>query len=346
MANTITAQQRMAYFNQSTRQNIHTLPSMTGGATENLQINLPKARLLSKIFMKVDATVNMKHASNTSVVVNPHKLLRRISLDLNNGFSPYTVSGYQLHLLNLMSVRAESMESMSQSERTFTVNNTTNGSKNEVSLFYELPVCMNERDTPQGLILLQNSETNVTLSVDTANGLELVEGKTGYTVNIESIKVSCCTETFSLPAVQEAFPDLSILKLTNGVNHQFMGNGVNQIKLSTGTIYRKLIFIFTDEDGNPLEDSDFTSNLELVFNQADINYSIPFDMLRKINTMGLNHEMPKGVYYLDFSSQGFSNFGGTRDLIDTELLTEFTVQFGTSKMGKVSIVSECIARVK
>ena len=341
----ITPQQRMAFFNQSTRQNFHTLPTVTGGASQTLQMLLPKARLLSKIFLQIDATVNVKHETKTSCKINPHNLIRRISLDLNNGFSPFVVTGYELHLMNMLSVRAHAMEFMSHSKQNAIA--SAEGTDNKVSLFYELPVGMNERDTPQGLILLQNSETNVTLSIDTATGGGIVhDDAMGFTCELKDVKITPVTETFSLPAVQEAFPDLSILKLVNGVSHSFLGNGVNAVKLSTGTIYRKLIFIFEDEYGYPMKPEDFTGNLQLVFNQADINYDVPLHMLQKMNTMMLNWDMPDGVYYLDFSTQGFSNFGGTRDLIDTELLTEFTVKFGTTKRGKVSIVSECIARVK
>lgn len=345
MTQQITPQMRMAYFNQSTRQNFHTMPTVTGGASQTLQMLLPKARLLSKIFMQIDVKVNVKHANEKYALINAHNLIRRISLDLNNGFSPFVVTGYELHLMNMLSIRSKAMELLSN--HTHQVSVSPEGDDTNITLFYELPVCMNERDTPQGLILLQNAETNVTLSVDTATGGDIINGDdAGFTCELKEVKITPVTETFSLPAVQEAFPDLSILKLTNGVSHSFMGNGVNSIKLSTGTIYRKLLFIFEDEDGKPMTPEDFTGNLQLVFNQADINYDIPMHMLQKINTMMINFPMPIGVYYLDFSSQGFTNFGGTRDLIDTELLTEFTVKFGTTKRGKVSIVSECIARVK
>lgn len=343
----ITPAQRMAYFNQSTRQNFHMMPTETGGASQTIQMQLPKARLLSKIILKVEAKVNAKHATKGSVKVNPHGLIRRISLDLNNGFSPYTVTGYQAHLLNMLTVRAHAMEWLSPEEKNLIA--SASGTENDISLIYELPVCMNERDTPQGLILLQNAETNVTLSVDTGTGGDIIlptEDKTGFTTELVSVKIKAFTETFSIPAVQEAFPDLSILLLKNGVNHSFMGNGENTVKLATGTIYRKLILIFEDENGLPLRPEDFTGPISLVFNQADINYNISADMLFAYNTMMLNWDMPDGVYYFDFSTQGFPNFGGSRDMIDTELLTSFELKFSTTKKGKVQVVSECVARVR
>lgn len=343
--NNITPAQRMSLFNQSTRQNKHMLPTVSGtGGSQTLQMLLPKSRLLAKIMLKVTATVNAKHASKTTLKINPTKLVRRFSLDLNNGFSPFVVSGEELHLYNLLSVNSQIISQITTNDKS--IKSSSAGTDNILDLYFELPCTLNERDA-QGLILLQNAETSVTLSCDIGTAGDMpIEDATGFTLEIKDVKISACTETFSLPAVSEAFPDLSVLKLVNGVSHAFLGNGVNTVKLSTGTIYRKLIMKFEDEDGNPLRPEDFTSDIQLVFNQADINYSISADMLVHLNSIEINNSMPIGVYYLDFSSQGFTNFGGTRDLIDTELLTEFWLKFGTTKKGKVSIISECIARVK
>lgn len=341
----ITPAQRMALFNQSTRQNKHMLPvtSCVGGS-QTMQLLLPKSRLLSKIMVKVNAKINLTHASKTKCNINCNKLIRRFSLDLNNGFSPFVVSGDELHIYNMLSIHSNAFEEMASDNKSIVA--SSSGTDNEITMYYELPLTLNERDA-QGLILLQNAETSVTLSIDLGTEGDMFnEDKTGFTMVIKDVKVMACTETFSLPAVQQAFPDLSVLKLVNGVSHSFLANTVNTVKLSTGTIYRKLIMKFEDEDGNPLLPSDFTSDIQLVFNQADINYSISAEMLKDLNSIELTNYMPEGVYFFDFSSQGFTNFGGTRDLIDTELLTEFWIKFGTSKKGKVSVISECIARVK
>ena len=73
---------------------------------------------------------------------------------------------------------------------------------------------------------------------------------------------------------RRAFPDISILKLIAGRNDVFNGGGAATVKLPVGTIYRKLILQFENEDGSPMVDDDFAGNIELVFNQADIPYSI------------------------------------------------------------------------
>lgn len=343
-----TPSQKMAMFNQATRQNMHMLPTVScAGGAQTLSMLMPKSRLLAKILLKVEARIASK-GNETTVRVNPNKIISRFSLDLNNGFSPFVISGEELHVYNMLSIHAKAFDSLASND--VTVKCGTTQTEDTVTMYYELPLTLNDRD-PQGLILLQNAETNVQLSASIGMGNDILIGnnngvKTGFTVELKEVKISGCTVTYSIPAVSEAFPDLSVLKLTNGVAHSFLGSGVNTVKLSTGTIYRKLILMFEDEDGKPLKPSDFTSDIQLVFNQADINYSISAEMLRDVNNIELDTAMPDGVYVLDFSSQGFTNFGGTRDLIDTELLTEFWVKFGTTKRGKVSIVSECIARVR
>lgn len=348
MSNTITPQQRMAIFNQSTRQNIHMLPIETiTGESRTAKILLPKSRLLSKIGILVNAKVTSKHASQTSVKVNPAKILQNISLDLNNGFSPFVVSGEALQIYNRAGMKNYAYRYFTKDELNLTT--SAGGTENDIEMFFELPVTLNDRD-PIGLILLQSAETNVTCSLSTGVGGDIiapsVETPEGYTVTIGEVKVTPVTTTFSIPAVAEGFPDLSAIKLVNSVSHSFLGTGTNTIKLSTGTIYRKLLMKFEDENGKPLTPEDFTSDIKLIFNQADNNYSISAKMLQTLNGIAYNELLPEGVYALDFSDNGFPNYSGTRDYIDSELLTELWLQFGTNKRGKAVIISECIARVR
>lgn len=349
----LTTQQRMAMFAQATRQNIQMLPTETRntGAT-TVQFNLPKSRLLSKIWIDVEADVNIKHASGTKPTVDkfaPYKLIRRISTDLNNGFSPYVIGGKELAIYNSIRMNPGLIYPQAENETGYCympeLAASSAGTSNKMKFTVELPVTLNDRDLI-GLILLQSAETNVTLSVDLANGGDLLDNAAGYTVDIEEIKITPAIETFSVPAVAEAFPDLSVLKLVSSRQDAFTGAGQNVIKLATGTIYRKLAIYVTDAEGKPMEDEDFLSNIELVFNQADIPYSVKASSLRHINESHMGYPMPKGVYVFDFSYNGISNYSGTRDYIDTELLTEFWLRFNTQKAGKISVISENIARLK
>lgn len=343
-ANKLTPAQRAQMFAMATRQNLHMLPSQeaTGGA-QTLQFNLPKSRLLAKISLDVEATVNYTGSPTKKDEFTPYKLIRRISLDLNNGFSPFTIGGVELALLNAVRMNNDVVFPQSEDERGYCYM-STDCKKMKYSI--ELPLTLSGKDV-QGLILLQNAETNVQLTVDIANDNDLFDNENGVVVTIEKVKVNPVLETFSIPAVAEAFPDLSVLKLSNSRIEGFMGAGQNIIKLTTGTIYRKLLFRVTDENGVPFEDADFLSNIDLVFNQADVNYSIRAENLHHRNILEFGGSLPKGCYALDFSSSGFlPNFGGTRDYIDTGLLTEFWLRFNSSKRGKISVITEQIARLR
>lgn len=306
----LTALQRAQMFAMSTRQNWHMLAKQT---TQNLpgtlQFNLPKARLLSGLFVSVKMTGG---DINT---------IRRLSLDLNNGFAPFVVSGEELQMYNHIDLNPLNFPAWATKE----------GDGDTIYNFY-LPVTTNQRD-PIGLILLQNDQTNVTLNIDLGVGATKVD-------------VKVMVETFSIPADVNAYPDLSVLKLVNGRSDSLPAIGQQRIQLTTGTIYRKLAFKLVDENGAPMSLDDLNGNIQLVFNQADINYSIDPEMLRMWNEKQLGAELPDGVFVFDFSnSGGLPNLGGTRDYIDSANLTEFWLEFNTAKKGKCIIVTETLARL-
>lgn len=347
----LSAQQRAAYFATATRQTFQTLPAQSVQAENGtLQFTLPKVRLLSKILLQVEAVATLKSstASIARKVMSPYQILRRVSLDLNNGFSPFVVSGRDLYLYNANRLNPQVLDYQNNKRGLNYVENAASvaGTDAKIKFTVALPVTLNDRD-PVGLVMLQNEETSVTLTVDVAKLSD------AYTINaansdevvFKSLSVTPMVETFSIPPVKEAFPDISVLKLVSSKADSFAGNGQNIVKLNTGTIYRKLIMYFEDLDGTPLLDADFSGNMELVFNQADIPISIKPSILSAKNHSELGYTLPDGVYVFDFSNQGIPNLGGTRDYIDTERLTEFWVRFSTVKPGKITVVTETLSRL-
>lgn len=329
MAEQLTAQQRAQLFAMSTRQNFQMLAKQTATVTPNtLQFTLPKARLLGGLYMSVEIVLPKSEtlAGDTEVA----KIIRRISLDLNNGFAPFVLSGRQCQMYNHVDIHAEYLKAWQVREI----------SESIYELNFFLPCTTNPRD-PIGLILLQNDQTNVTLTIDLANASEI-----GLASDVSKVDIKVMTETFSIPANANAYPDLSVLKLVNGRTDSLPTAGQQIIKMTTGTIYRKIIFRIFDEDGHPMTSDDITSPIELVFNQADINYSVDPHMLQMVNAKQLGSEPEEGLYMFDFSSGGgLVNLGGTRDFIDSANLTEFWIRFTTQKKGKVEIVTETLARL-
>ena len=351
MSEKLTPQQRANLFAMSTRQNLQMMAkqSVSSGST-SMQFTLPKARLLSNIFVRVKAKINVKHATKTELtngVLTPYRLIRRISLDLNNGFAPYTISGDALAMLNMVTPTAR-----------MCVNNSdyhgfpdkfkasAAGTDNDFYFTIQLPVTLNGRD-PVGLILLQSEQTTTDLRIDVGNPSEMYPDTdiSGFTFDLQEVEAQPMLETFSIPANNSAYPDLSVLKLCQDRTDTITAAGQQIVKLSTGTIYRKLLLYISDENGKPAKEDFVTSNIDLVFNQADTNYSVAPAMLRAKNAFDLGSQTPDGLFIFDFSNQGLPNFGGTRDYIDSERLTEFWVRFNTSGKGSIKIITECLARL-
>ena len=353
MAQSMTVQQRNALFAQATRQNIQGMAKkkITQGAT-TVSFEIPKARLLSKIWLEIDYNFTLYSETITSVATSkltPYAPIRRISLDLNNGWSPYVLDGKSYAVLAGMRQQSHVVYPQSESEKGFcycpeTFSVSSAGVSNTMRTTIELPLCLNDRD-PIGIILAQSPETLIEVKVDFEPESSMIPLEDGVTLEVEEITVQPIVETFSIPAVQEAFPDISVVKLCTSRTEMFAGNGQNLIDLVTGTIYRKIAFIIEDLDGNPFSDDDITSNIDLIFNTADVNYSIPAKLIRHKNEMQFGEEQPKGVYIFDFSDNGIPNYGGTRDYIDSTKLTMFQVRFNSNKAGRIRIVSENLARL-
>jgi len=347
----LSPQVRAANFATMTRQTLQMLPSKAVQAElSTVQFDLPKARLLSRLVIEVEAVATLKSANATVPLstYSPYAILRRISLDLNNGFSPYVVSGRDAYMYNINRLNPDALFPSQTNSRSmaYVENAATAGGKDaKIKFRLELPLTLNDRD-PVGLILLQNQETNVQLTIDVDTLTKAFAPASGDTVTFKSMLITPLVETFSIPAVPDAVPDISVLKLVSSKSDTFAGNGQNILTLQTGTVYRKLALYFEDLDGNPLADEDFQGNIELVFNQADIPYSIKPSLLAARNHSQLGYPLPKGLYVFDFSNQGLPNFGGSRDYIDTERLTMFQVRFSTTKNGKMTSISETLSRLQ
>ena len=174
MAQSMTVQQRNSLFAQATRQNIQGMAKkkITQGAT-TVSFEIPKARLLSKIWLEIDYKFKLK--SSTVSTVNTSKLtpyapIRRISLDLNNGWSPYVLDGKSYAVLAGMRQQSHVVYPQSESEKGFCycpdeLNASSVGVSNSMRTTIELPLCLNDRD-PIGIILAQSPETLIEVKVD------------------------------------------------------------------------------------------------------------------------------------------------------------------------------------
>ena len=357
MANNITPQQRALNFGAYTRQHIQTLGSKTGEANAHIDFEVPKARLLQgvSLLVEVDAkpTKNVTY-STLNEKMELYDVLRRVSIDYNNGFSPVTASGKDIAVANMLRINPDTVVPSVVENTLCTIKGdcyaygdgeeiapkvndfgyVTNEQVN-YTFMLELPLTLNDRD-PAGLVLAQNGQTLININVD-------INDKLGD-VLINNVKVTPVLTSFSVPPISDAFPDLSVLKILDS-RTETISQGQNVIKLPTGMIYRKLIIYLEDENGNPITPDKINSNIELIFNTADIPYSVNATALRFRTSSQVGGELPAGYYIFDYSYQGISNLGGSRDYVDTERLTSFEVRFTTTVSGKCKIIAEKISRL-
>ena len=349
--NKITAQQRALNFGASTRQHWQMIGTkeINGGA-QTASFRVPKSRILSGFRVLVDADVKVTGAAGTLELdkLAPYRILRRVAVNLNNGFSPIVLSGESAATLNLFKLNpgmvfpAADDTTLCKCPTSFTA--STGGTSNKFSFMLDLPLVLNDRD-PVGMILAQNNETAIDLECDICNGGELINNKSGYTVDITSVKITAATISYSIPTSPNAFPDMSVLKIWDDRTETFAGSGMNHVKLNTGLIYRKLIIKMLNDDGTPMGLDKMTGNIELVLNTADAPYSISPAMLRMVNKEQVGVALPDGCYAFDFSYQGIANMGGSRDYIDAERISEFTLRFNTATSGKCVVIAEKLSRL-
>lgn len=353
MSTQITPQQRAQNFGAYTRQHKQTLGSKTGHANDHIEFEVPKARLLQGISLLCKVVVNkgagVLEFNSVNDKLSLYDVLRRISIDYNNGFSPVVASGKDIAVLNMLRIDPKTI--IPTSTRDFSLCTITNDieyetneyltvktedEKIEYYFMLELPLTLNERD-PVGLILAQNGQTLINFSVDIANKVMDKE--------VESVKVTPIITSFSVPTSELAFPDLSVLKVVDSRKEVFSAGAPNVIKLPIGMIYRKIIFGLFDENGKAITPDKITSNIELIFNGADVPYSVDPQALRLMTVTATGSRLPDGYYAFDFATAGVPNMAGSRDYIDCETLSTFEVRFTSSESGKLTIISEKISRL-
>ncbi len=342
--------ERAQLFAQMTRQHWQTDGAIAGAASGTTKFRLNKVRLTNRVRVEIAFDLTVTHASETVYVpaaFAPFTAIRRVAVDMNNGFNPFIVSGKELAMYSFMNDYSSVLDPATSGRGKVVqpLIASSGGTVNKVRFLMDLPLSLNDRD-PVSLIVTQNQQTNVDVTIDFDAATALLGVTTGMTVTMTNITVTPMQETFSVPPVPEARPDIGILKLVQSTNESLSGSGVKTIKLPTGMTYRKIAWFVEDASGDGFDDSDFTGNFEIVLNQSDNPYVIKPSILAAINHEQFRNVLPAGMYAMDFSYQGISNYGGLRDYVDTEQLTEFWLRFNAPAAGNIYFVYETLAKLQ
>ena len=306
-----------------------------------MSFNIPKVRLLSSTMVRIKGTFTAAHATITTLVparFSPWTVIKQARVQINNGFNPYQISGRGAYLYNRLNAGPEYPTNFSLG-----LVASVGGAVNTVDFMVDLAHVLNDRD-PVGMVMAQNQETVITVSLD-LGAMVSMYSTTAVTISAVALTVTPTVETFSIPAAQEAIPDISVLKLVTEQNFNIPSVGAPfLVKMPVGLTYRKLILNFEHADGTGMLDDEI-GNISIIFNQADTPYVIHAGLLRMRNAKQFGGRLDTGVLAFDLSYQGIANLGGARDYIDTERLTEFWIQSNPSVVGNLQVVSETLARL-
>jgi hypothetical protein len=348
----LTPQQRAANFSLATRQYIQSAPGIPFSEGQTVSYTLPKARFLQKITLQVSGTFVAKHATKTTFtpsVFDRYNLLNMVRLSINAGFNPYQISGAMLALYN----KINSYKSNFLDGDVFQTNVMQNacsptGATNNIQFSLELPITINDRDAI-GLIMLQDDTTVVQLQIDCATLIQSIMTDTDVVTSAVNITINPVLETYSIPSVATAVPDYSVLKMVNQQLLNVVSAGEMTISLQTALTYRKLfVYIAQDTKMTPMPDANI-SKFQLLFNQADTPYSVSNDYLTYENKKDYQGQIPLGCYVFDFSNQGIANYGGAKDYIDCERMTQFDLKVTFANIvgnsNYIYVVGEKLARL-
>jgi len=343
--------ERARNFNKATRQYKQVVASKTGAVSTVVSFEVPKSRLLAGLFVEVKATLNAIHASATTYTPHedaPFNFIDRLQVDMNNGFMPYNISGESLYMHNISNRGADTM-AIARSGRGSVVqgnvSSASTGTDNVVRIFAKLPLSVNERD-PIGLVMMNADDILCNVNVTLGALADLAPAASGYTFAVSAITVTLYSETFSIPSIAEAVPDISVVKLVNEKTESIIA-GENTIKLPASNIYRKIGFSLRNATPARVAETGITGTIDLILDQTDYPYRFNTTELAAINNEVYRGDLPNGTYIIDFASLSqLINLAGGRDYIDTDGVTEYWLKFTSAAAGTLQIWYETLATVQ
>jgi len=300
-------------FVANTRRKIVQIPTQTrpvGGGTTS--INLPKTGLLASISLairgSIAGTLTVPNALGMASIIN------RIRLTLNSGIDIFNVSGAGYHYLLRNALESEYIDISSQANATSAVTAAA------FNLDMIIPVAINMRD-PLGLILLQNEQTLLTLNIDWNADTNVATGATITATAVPYI------ELFTVPVDPQDFPPINIVHQVLEDQQAISGAQDWVYNWPRGNTYLQVLHGV----GIGAAGSDGFSKVQIRVNQSDYLQStdIPYLDLEFRRMRG--RARPAGGIFFDLlASSGLGNYGLTRDVFNSALVTDLASVITTS----------------
>jgi hypothetical protein len=294
-------------FVANTRRKIVQIPTQTrptGGGTTS--INLPKTGLLAGIFLAIRGTVT--GTVTTASPLGYAAVINRVRLTLNSGIDIFNVSGAGYNYLLRNVLESEYVDIAGQSNATSAV------AAGAFNLDMFIPIAINMRD-PLGLILLQNEQTLLTLNIDWAADTNVVLTG-GATVAATAVPY---IELFTVPVDPQDFPPINIIHQILEDQQAISGAQDWVYNWPRGNTYLQVLHGV----GIGAAGSDGFTKAQIRVNQSDYLQStdVPFLDLEFRRIRG--RVRPAGGIFFDLlGTSGLGNYGLTRDVFNSSLVTD------------------------
>lgn len=312
-------------FEQSTRNKIVPFTALVkpvgGGLTP---VELPKTGYLARIWLSISVTF-----AGTVTTVNPLGVcscIRRVKLTTNSAVDIYNVSGPgNFYILqNMVEMEGINGRQPKNQGSSAPVTATT------FNLDMVIPVQINLKDT-LGLLLLQNEQLQVTLSVEwEADANVVLTGGGTYTGT-----ATPWLEFFTVPPDPRSRPPINYL-------HSIIEDQVGipsaadyPYPIPRGNIYLQVGLGY----GINTAAADNWNRLILRINQSDILYDLRPQTLDMLVGYRQNLTRTLGYIPLDWlASDGFGSYGSARDFINSGVLTDLLAILTPTGAGTMYVV--------
>jgi hypothetical protein len=306
-------------FERNTRLKRVQLPTLTkptgGGITS---IELPKTGFLARLYLNISGSITGTLSSPNALGMS--SIIKRIRVTTNSGIDLYNVSGagYGYLLQNFLELGTGPKAPSTQNMFNTAVSATS------YNLNMMIPIQLNRRD-PIGLILLQNEQLQVILTVEWEADATVATGATVTGTCVPTL------EFFTVPPDKADWPELSFVHQVIEDQIAIGAAGDYIYNLPRGNAYLQANLGY----GISAVGADNWTRAILRINQSDIlEDRTPANSNLLYSSMSEGQTRLAGVIPFDMlGSDGFGSYGSARDFINSALLTDLQVVLTTTATG-------------
>lgn len=312
-------------FERNTRNKIVRLPTLTkptgGGITSQ---ELPKTGFLGRLYLSISITT--AGTITTQNALGVASAIKRVRVTTNSGIDIYNVSGagYGYLFQNMQELEGVNGRQPKNQFNTTLVTATT------YNIDMVIPIMLNLHD-PVGLVLLQNEQLQVILTVEWESDVNVILTGGG------TLTGTCnpSLEFFTVPPDRDDYPPLNAIHQTIEDQIAIGATGDFIYNVPRGNVYLQMAMGY----GIKAAAVDNWSRAIARINQSDILYDvIPGNMDQLV---GFQKNLTRGLgqIYFDFlGSDGLGAYGSARDFLNTALLTDFQVVLTASATDTLFVI--------